>query len=307
MTTLTITRGLPGSGKTTWAKAILPVRVNRDDLRFATYGQYVLNGKQEDTITVLQQSAVRALLESGRDVVVDDTNLNMRSVKAWQKIAAETGSSFEHVDFEIDLEEAILRCKKRAAHGGRDVPEMIIRRMYDRYRLDKGFPEIKPLPEPNREPYVPDESKQSAWIFDVDGTLTTGPHSRNTSGKPCEPGCKCAYAWHKVGLDVANQPVVLLLHSLRALGYKIIVVSGRDASCAEETLLWFAQHGIAPHPLHMRPEGDTRRDDVIKSEIFDKHIRHQFCVRGVFDDRNQVVDFWRSIGLTCFQVAEGNF
>ena len=27
----------------------------------------------------------------------------------------------------------------------------------------------------------------------------------------------------------------------------------------------------------------------------------------VFDDRNQVVDMWRKNGLTCFQVADGNF
>jgi hypothetical protein len=27
----------------------------------------------------------------------------------------------------------------------------------------------------------------------------------------------------------------------------------------------------------------------------------------ILDDRNQVVDMWRSIGLPCFQVAPGNF
>ena len=30
-------------------------------------------------------------------------------------------------------------------------------------------------------------------------------------------------------------------------------------------------------------------------------------VAMVFDDRNQVVDMWRQNGLTCFQVADGNF
>jgi hypothetical protein len=30
-------------------------------------------------------------------------------------------------------------------------------------------------------------------------------------------------------------------------------------------------------------------------------------VAMVFDDRNQVVDMWRSNGLTCFQVAKGDF
>jgi hypothetical protein len=30
-------------------------------------------------------------------------------------------------------------------------------------------------------------------------------------------------------------------------------------------------------------------------------------VAMVFDDRQQVVDMWRSNGLTCFQVADGDF
>ena len=30
-------------------------------------------------------------------------------------------------------------------------------------------------------------------------------------------------------------------------------------------------------------------------------------VAMVFDDRNQVVDMWRKSGLTCFQVADGDF
>ena len=30
-------------------------------------------------------------------------------------------------------------------------------------------------------------------------------------------------------------------------------------------------------------------------------------VAMVFDDRNQVVDMWRQNGLTCFQVADGDF
>ena len=30
-------------------------------------------------------------------------------------------------------------------------------------------------------------------------------------------------------------------------------------------------------------------------------------VAMVFDDRQQVVDMWRQNGLTCFQVADGDF
>ena len=48
-------------------------------------------------------------------------------------------------------------------------------------------------------------------------------------------------------------------------------------------------------------------DVTMKLELFDRHVRDSYDVRYVLDDRQQVVDAWRSIGLTVFQVAEGNF
>lgn len=45
----------------------------------------------------------------------------------------------------------------------------------------------------------------------------------------------------------------------------------------------------------------------MKLEIFREKIAPQFCVKGVLDDRDQVVAMWRSIGLMCAQVAPGSF
>lgn len=295
MTTLTITRGLPGSGKTTWAKTLPAVRVNRDDLRLAIYGRYVLERAEEDVLSVLQQAAVRDLLESGHDVVVDDTNLNLRTVKVWQKIARETGAEFAHKDFEVSANVAIARVQQRARSGGRDVPRDVIERMHSRY-LQNGFPAIKRLETVRCEPYVPDRRLPTAWIFDVDGTLTTGPKDRSP------------YEWHKVGQDAPRDAVTALFERLYDVDYdELIVVSGRDASCMRQTVSWLADYGVFPTAIHMRKERDMRRDDIVKAEIFDKHIRDNYHVLGVFDDRDQVVAFWRSIGLTCFQVEKGAF
>lgn len=57
----------------------------------------------------------------------------------------------------------------------------------------------------------------------------------------------------------------------------------------------------------MRPAGDHRRDAIVKRELFDLHIRHQYRVTHVLDDRTQVVQMWRALGLTCLQVADGDF
>ena len=57
----------------------------------------------------------------------------------------------------------------------------------------------------------------------------------------------------------------------------------------------------------MRDTGDGRPDNVVKLEIFDREVRERYNVVGVFDDRNKVVSMWRSLGLTVFQVADGDF
>lgn len=45
----------------------------------------------------------------------------------------------------------------------------------------------------------------------------------------------------------------------------------------------------------------------MKKEIYEKYIKGKYNVMGVFDDRDRVVEMWRSIGLTCFQVDYGKF
>jgi len=57
----------------------------------------------------------------------------------------------------------------------------------------------------------------------------------------------------------------------------------------------------------MRKTGDSRKDSIVKREIFEEHIKGKYRIQFVLDDRNQVVEMWRQLGLTCLQVAEGDF
>ncbi|PPK92349.1 hypothetical protein CLV92_11595 [Kineococcus xinjiangensis] len=45
----------------------------------------------------------------------------------------------------------------------------------------------------------------------------------------------------------------------------------------------------------------------MKVQLYRKHIEPGCDVLAVFDDRQSVVDAWRAIGLTVFQVAPGKF
>lgn len=131
-----------------------------------------------------------------------------------------------------------------------------------------------------------------AYIFDIDGTLAIR-------------GDRSPFNWSKVGLDTVNEPVRKVLDRLE-VDFPIIILSGRDEVCREETEKWLKDNDIKYDKLFMRPEGNNEKDSIIKKRIYDD-IKTRYNILGVFDDRNQVVEMWRSLGLTCFQVAEGNF
>ena len=80
--------------------------------------------------------------------------------------------------------------------------------------------------------------------------------------------------------------------------------------CKVETLDWLKLHNIHYDELIMRYDITDRytNDAVLKERWLDEYIlKHDLDVKMVFDDRKQVVDMWRKRGLTCLQVAEGNF
>jgi hypothetical protein len=51
----------------------------------------------------------------------------------------------------------------------------------------------------------------------------------------------------------------------------------------------------------MRRSVDMRKDTIIKEEIYRNNIRGKYYISYVYDDRNQVCDLWRSLGLTYFR------
>lgn len=141
---------------------------------------------------------------------------------------------------------------------------------------------------------MPNEVK--AIMCDIDGTLA---HGIMVTRKP--------YEWHKVDTDTLDETVADLLGALYADGYKIILMSGRDSVCRGRTQDWLHLNSVLYDDLFMRAEGDNREDSVIKRELYDQNVRGKYDVRFVLDDRNRVVDMWRSLGLKCFQVAPGDF
>jgi predicted kinase len=298
VTRLLITRGLPASGKTTFARKLQPgvVRVNRDDIRRMLHGGRLFTQWAEGQVTHVQRASVEALLRAHADVIVDDTNLRNKTVREWAELAARFGATFEVHDF---TDVPLAECLRRDAD--RDPDDQVgaegITRMHERYLAGRNLP----LPVPWVEPggpgvvYEPDPELPPAVLVDIDGTVAL------MAGRS-------PYDWGRVGSDVPNQPVIAAVRAMHAAGHAIVFCSGRDAICRAETEAWLELYvGVPYEALFMRPEGDSRKDAIVKREIFDTEVRDRWRIAGVFDDRQQVVRMWRALGLTVFQVAEGDF
>lgn len=309
MATLWITRGLPASGKTSWARATLAsrppgqiVRLNRDDLRRMGLpgGYHKPERDAEQRITTARDAALRALLESGCDVIVDDTNLRAKYVRSLMEIADRAGATMEVVDFtDVPMDECVRRDQERV--GPERVGEIVIRDMHSRYLAQLGGGPL-PVPEIDHDtapvpPYAARPGTPPAVLVDLDGTLAL--LDRNP------------YDETYVFADRPNTAVIETTRALAASGVCLVFMSGRTEGCRVDTERWLQQHvlieGTRRAGPFMRTVGDTRPDHVVKLELFDRHVRDHYDVRVVLDDRDSVVALWRSLGLTCLQVAPGDF
>lgn len=295
--TLHIVRGIPCSGKSTYAtrwvqqSPLTRARINRDDIRFMNFGAYVLPHELENTVSKLELAALEALLAAGKSVVMDNQNLRAKYVKPYLELAKRYNVVVTHKDFPIELKVALSRNAERE----RQVPEGVIKKLHSSFHK---FPEFPTLEDSSAffARYVPDETLPKAILLDVDGTAMKISPDRGP------------FEWSKVLLDEPNAPVVETVKALSAAGYKIIVMSGRDEICKEDTSLSLREAGIEFEEIHMRPEADGRPDWKVKGELFDNHIRSRYNIVFCLDDRDQVVDFYRkTLGLTVFQVEYGRF
>lgn len=131
-----VTKGLPGSGKSYWAEALVRKdsryrQVNRDCIREMLFGTRWTGGINKDEVLVskIQQNNVLILLTGGYNVIVSDTNLRPRNYK-W---VYEFGVPIYIKDLTgVSLETCILRDKAR----GSIVGEAVITDLYNKY-IDK--------------------------------------------------------------------------------------------------------------------------------------------------------------------------
>jgi len=295
---LIITVGISGSGKSTWAHEqwhnypSKRVVVNRDKIRELLFGfteesieNYYLRPdvtQLEKQVTLYEDTLINEGLNLGKTVIVDATHLNYKYLERFKYWNVPT----EVLIFEIESAVA----KDRASMRGRVVSEQIIDLQYDRFvalmiRLAKepiDFEPIQLIQNPDNEDCV---------IFDIDGTLA-------------HMGDRSPFDWAHVCEDTLDYPTRLMNKALQSS--KVIICTGRDSVCLDETKHWLFENNISYDEIYIRPKGDQRADWIVKEEMWRKIAEDNYIV-GMFDDRLQVVRRARALGLKVFNVAYNNF
>lgn len=290
-----LTQGAPGSGKSTWATNYVKDNpgyyiLSRDDYRESLFGldarnEYKYSKAREKAVTVSQIGSASELfhLESTKGVIIADTNLNEITIENWRKVAEARGFKFEIVRFDVPWTELVRRNTYR---GERAAPIDVLRSFYSKM---------------NPKKYVADTSKPKAVIFDLDGTLADNNH-------------RSPYDLDKCGEDTPKEMVIMYLKMLRQKGFKILTVSGRESGTKEDptvyrriTQKWLLDHTSGSDEHFQREQGDSRKDDIVKEEIFWANIASRYNVVQAVDDRTQVVEMWRRLGVECWQVDHGDF
>lgn len=297
MATLNIYRGIPASGKTTAALEWIAedpenrARVNRDDIRFMTFGKY--HDVDEGYVTKVQAELLTTAMKAQRDIVLDNTNLHAKHLKPILALAAKWGYGVEFRDFPVDLHVALQRDLEREKFVG----PKVIQSFYDRYTRNGKFPPIPEVAPPAVFPkHVWTPGLPVAIIVDLDGTLAI--HNGRSP-----------YDDSKIHTDLVDRTVQSIVGWHYDQGTVIVFMSGRDEGRARaETVKWLVNNDVDYYDhLIMRPAGDKRNDAVVKNELFETHVAGKYNVLFCLDDRNRVVDMWRAKGIKCLQVAEGDF
>lgn len=270
-----ITVGISASGKTYWASQQEAIDINRDWIRFnviapgSDWGTYKFNKAKENEVTKIQEQMVMDAHSKGQDVIISDTNINPNTRNKWAALLTELGYEIETKEFPIALEQAYKRDSLRANGVGQNV-------IYSQYQ--------KWLEYKGRKTYNPDYSLEKAVIFDIDGTLA-------------QMNGRSPFEWDKVGTDDPRMFIVEMARFYKQLKYDILVVSGRDGVCKGLTEEWLNKNMVPFDEFFIRPEGDTRKDTIVKEEIFWDKIANDYNVVGVVDDRPSVVRMWHELKI----------
>jgi len=162
------------------------------------------------------------------------------------------------------------------------------------------------------------------YICDVDGTLMN-VEKRVSFAKKHKKDTDRVMDWDifldpmvMLEFDTPNRDVIGVVKALYKSDYEedvsnnnyfnqIIITSARNERHRDVTIKQLEFAGIKYSAMYLRDDGDMRPDDIVKEELLGKIRADGYNPTVAFDDRNQVVNKWRELGINCYQVRSGDF
>lgn len=295
--------GISGSGKTTWSRNLIKkdpntVRVNRDDIRMQITASKdrLLDSKLEKLVTKIQHEQIKTMLDSGYNVIIDNTNLKGSYIKGFID-AFNHMATINLVKIGCSLNEAKIRVTKRDDLLLSDTS--YIDKQHNQYKslsinTDSMYQKTTPYS------YIVDKN---CIICDLDGTLSLYEEGQSPYDREFER-------------DIVNTPIRDFLESMAQWKnddsmqyYKIFLFSGRSSKYVKQTRQFLnrAFGSDVDYKLVMREEGDNRRDSHVKMDMYNTHVKDKYNVFCVFDDRLQVIEeVWNRLGVFVFNCNQGN-
>lgn len=298
-----LTRGIQGSGKSTWAKQWVAekpdfrIRINYDDLRcmMAPYKVDSWN-KREKVVKSLLEPFIITSLKNGFSIVVDNMNLSESSYSTIKGIINKNGYSeipIEYKDFFTDLKTCIQRDAKRETPIG----AAIIKSTYNQYRLDIKYRENLQISSSINE-Y--NEEKPNALIMDFDNTLCYNLSKREYFGKDCHIGMEN---------DVPNQHIIKMVKDFISANEdgKVFIITGRDKTndVINASIKWlekyFNTEELNKIEVFYKPTKPQISSTLYKISVVENEILPNYNIQCAIDDNKKVIEVYRLFGIVALE------
>lgn len=294
--------GPPGSGKSTYANSMVSegfIRVSQDD-----------QGKQR------HMELFEAALLNRSNIVVDRMNFDRKQRDKYRLEAVKQGYTVNFVEFCVPRQVCFQRCVARVGHP--TINEGVLRGVeIQRQTIENSANSALTTFFSRYEPVTEEEGpiefrsysapqKSVAIMCDLDGTLANLSHRLHFVRR--EGKKDWGSFFRECQKDGLYECVAGVVRNEINSGTEIVYCSGRDEEqCRELTHDWLQSHGFIAPILVMRPKLNYKADNITKIMLYRYEIEPYYNVKYVLDDRDQVVEAWRKLGLVCFQVRPGDF
>ena len=297
MNKLILTRGIQGSGKTTWARQWVEedpenrVRINNDDIR-NMLGKYWVTSR-ENLVSSIKKNMAEEAINRGYDIVVDNMNLNPKEILFWKDMIKMANMDPDGYQYEIEFKDFFIpleECIRRDAMRPNPIGEKVIRETWKRYKHFIQTTEVEKYVD-NLRKYT---GKPKCIVIDMDSTMCFNTTKRPWFGDGAAEG---------MINDVPNTGMCDMIRKLQE-DFTIVVATGRDTTQEAVTKEWLAKQGINADEFYFRTNKDYRKGVVVKKEQIEA-ILEKYDIVAIFDDCEPIVNMYREMGLTVLQPNKG--